>query len=192
MKNMINKILQVNISPDNNYPILIDDDNINNLEEKILKHTNANKFLIIISQKVEKLYGKYFNFKNVFKFVLKDGENEKNFKNYNKILEFALSKKLERKDAIIAIGGGVVGDLSGFVASTYLRGIDFIQIPTTLLAGIDSSIGGKTGINIAQGKNLVGAFHQPIAVFFDADTLLSLPDAEWKNGIGEGIKYAVL
>lgn len=189
---MINKILQVNISPDNNYPILIDDDNINNLEEKILKHTNANKFLIIISQKVEKLYGKYFNFKNVFKFVLKDGENEKNFKNYNKILEFALSKKLERKDAIIAIGGGVVGDLSGFVASTYLRGIDFIQIPTTLLACVDSSVGGKTAINTKFGKNLVGTFYQPKAVFCNINFLKTLDDRQFKTGLAEIIKYAFI
>ena len=92
---------------------------------------------------------------------------------------------------VVALGGGVVGDLAGFCASTFMRGIDFVQIPTTLLSAIDSSIGGKTGINLENGKNLLGCFWQPKLVYFDIATLNTLSDKEWKNGIGEGIKYAI-
>ena len=111
--------------------------------------------MVVISQKVYKLYGKTLGFGKDEIFVLKDGEKEKNFTNYKKVLNTALKMQLTRKDAIIAIGGGVVGDLAGFVASTYMRGIDYIQVPTTLLASVDSSVGGKVAINSKFGKNLV-------------------------------------
>lgn len=189
---MPDKKLYVNISPGINYPIFIDDSPIESLIDKITNYTNANRILVVISEKVNKLYGKKLNFKNSLKFVLKDGENEKNFKNYQKILNFALKNKLERKDAIIAIGGGVVGDLSGFVASTYLRGIDFIQIPTTLLSCVDSSVGGKTGINTDFGKNLVGSFYQPKAVFCNLNFLKTLDDRQFKTGLAEVLKYAFI
>lgn len=184
--------LCVNISPEKTYPIYINSSPIENLKDEILNHTKANKCLIIISQKVEKLYGSNFNFKNSFKYVLKDGEKEKNFKNYQKLLNFALKNKLERKDAIVAIGGGVVGDIAGFVASTYLRGIDFIQIPTTLLACVDSSVGGKTAINTNYGKNLVGTFYQPKAVFCNLNFLKTLDERQFKTGLAEIIKYAFI
>jgi len=189
---MLNKKLIVEISPDIKYPIFIDFDKIDSLEDKIFNHTKANKILLIISEKVNKLYGEKLNFKNSLKFVLKDGEKEKNFKNYKRILEFALKNRLERKDAIIAIGGGVVGDIAGFAASTYLRGIDFIQIPTTLLACVDSSVGGKVGINTDFGKNLVGAFYQPKAVFCNLNFLKTLDDRQFKTGLAEVIKYAFI
>ena len=139
---MSDREILVEISKDKKYPIFIDFDEIESLEGKIFRYTNANKILLVVSEKVDKLYGEKLNIKNGIKFVLKDGEKEKNFKNYQKILNFALKNRLERKDAIVAIGGGVVGDIAGFVAATYLRGIDFIQIPTTLLACVDSSVGG--------------------------------------------------
>lgn len=120
------------------------------------------------------------------------GEENKNFKTYENILETAARLKLTRGDIFAAAGGGVVGDITGFAASSYMRGVGVIQIPTTLLAGIDASIGGKTGLDMRAGKNLAGAFHQPLAVIFDTDTLNTLPDKEWQNGLGEGIKYAVL
>lgn len=189
---MLNKKLCVKISPDIEYPIFIDFEEIESLEKKIFDYTNANKILIIISEKVSKLYGKKLNFKNSIKFVLKDGEEQKNFKNYEKILNFALKNKLERKDAIIAIGGGVVGDIAGFVASTYLRGIDFIQIPTTLLACVDSSVGGKVAINTKYGKNMVGAFYQPKAVFCNLNFLKTLDERQFKTGLGEILKYAFI
>lgn len=189
---MLNKEICVKLSPDKSYPIFIDFDEIESLNEKILSYTKANKLLIIISEKVNKLYGKKLDFKNSIKFVLKDGEEQKNFKNYEKILNFALKNKLERKDAIVAIGGGVVGDIAGFVASTYLRGIDFIQIPTTLLACVDSSVGGKVAINTKYGKNLVGAFYQPNAVFCNLNFLKTLDERQFKTGLGEILKYAFI
>lgn len=192
MKIMLNKELNVEISPDRKYPIFINFDEIESLGEKVFNFTNANKILLVISEKVDKLYGNKLKFKNSIKFVLKDGEEQKNFKNYQKILNFALKNKLERKDAIIAIGGGVVGDIAGFAASTYLRGIDFIQIPTTLLACVDSSVGGKVGINTDFGKNLVGAFYQPKAVFCNLNFLKTLDERQFKTGLAEVLKYAFI
>lgn len=177
---------------DKSYPIFIDSQPIENLEKQVFEHTKANKVLVVISKKVDKLYGKKLKFKNSIKFVLKDGEKEKNFKNYQKILTFALKNKLERKDAIIAIGGGVVGDIAGFAASTYLRGIDFIQIPTTLLACVDSSVGGKTAVNTDFGKNLVGTFYQPKAVFCNLNFLKTLDERQFKTGLAEIVKYAFI
>lgn len=189
---MLNKEIYVKLSPDKSYPIFIDFDEIESLKEKIFSYTKANKLLIIISEKVNKLYGKKLDFENSIKFVLKDGEEQKNFRNYEKILNFALKNKLERKDAIVAIGGGVVGDIAGFIASSYLRGIDFIQIPTTLLACVDSSVGGKVAINTKYGKNLVGAFYQPNAVFCNLNFLKTLDERQFKTGLGEILKYAFI
>lgn len=177
---------------DKSYPIFIDSQPIENLKKQVFEHTKANKILVVISKKVDRLYGKKLRFKNSVKFVLKDGEKEKNLKNYQKILNFALKNKLERKDAIIAIGGGVVGDIAGFVASTYLRGIDFIQIPTTLLACVDSSVGGKTAVNTDFGKNLVGTFYQPKAVFCNLNFLKTLDERQFKTGLAEIVKYAFI
>lgn len=189
---MSNAQIYVNISPENNYPIFIDSSPLEEIGNEIFKYTKANKTLIIISEKVNKLYGKKLNIKNSIKYILKDGEKEKNFKNYEKILNFALKNKLERKDAVVAIGGGVIGDLAGFVASTYLRGIDFIQIPTTLLACVDSSVGGKVAINTKYGKNLVGAFYQPKAVFCNLNFLKTLDERQFKTGLAEVLKYAFI
>lgn len=191
MKTM-SSVIEVDISPDRKYPIFINSEPVENIEKEILKYTSANRFLVVISEKVNKLYGEKLNFKNSIKFVLKDGEEQKNFKNYQKILNFALHNRLERKDAIIAVGGGVVGDIAGFVASTYLRGIDFIQIPTTLLACVDSSVGGKTGINTDFGKNLVGSFYQPKVVFCNLNFLKTLDERQFKTGLSEVVKYAFI
>jgi 3-dehydroquinate synthase len=189
---MLNEKLIIEISSDKQYPVFINSDNFENLENQIFDYTQANKLLIVISEKVNKLYGAKLNFKNSIKYILKDGEEQKNFKNYQKILNFALKNKLERKDAIIAIGGGVVGDISGFVAATYLRGIDFIQIPTTLLACVDSSVGGKVGINTDFGKNMAGAFYQPKAVFCNLNFLETLDERQFKTGLSEVLKYAFI
>lgn len=184
--------ISVEITPDKTYPIFVDFDNIESIENKIFDYTSANKLLVIINEKVNKLYGERLNLKNSIKFVLKDGEKEKNFKNYQRILDFALKNKLERKDAIVAIGGGVVGDIAGFAAATYLRGIDFIQVPTTLLACVDSSVGGKVAINTDFGKNMVGAFYQPKAVFCNLNFLKTLDNRQFKTGLAEVIKYAFI
>lgn len=191
LQNNISQI-QIEVAPDKKYPIFIDSEPIKNLEAKIYSYTKANKVLLVVNEKVNRLYKDELNFKNSIKFVLKDGEDQKNFKNYQKILKFASENKLERKDAIVAIGGGVVGDMAGFAAATYLRGIDFIQIPTTLLACVDSSVGGKVGINTEFGKNLVGSFYQPKAVFCNLNFLKTLDDRQFKTGLAEIVKYAYI
>ncbi|CCY62531.1 3-dehydroquinate synthase [Clostridium sp. CAG:967] len=185
--------LSVNIkSEEKSYPIFIEDEDILLLKEKILSYVEGKKYLVVISQMVEKLYGKTLGFSKENVYVLKDGEKEKNFSNYKKITERALKMKLTRKDAIIAIGGGVAGDLAGFVSSTYMRGIDFIQVPTTLLACVDSSVGGKVAIDTDYGKNLVGAFYQPKVVFINPNFLKTLDDRQFKTGLGEVVKYSFI
>ena len=185
--------LSVNIkSEEKSYPIFIENEDISSLAKKIHDLTNNKKFLVVISEKVEKLYGQIFNIPKENKFILKDGEKEKNFKNLEKILNKALKIKLTRKDVIIAIGGGVVGDIAGFAASTYMRGIDFVQIPTTLLACVDSSVGGKTAIDTKFGKNLIGAFYQPKAVFINPKFLKTLDNRQFKTGLGEVVKYSFI
>ena len=126
------------------------------------------------------------------KYVFPAGETSKNAKTFIDILEFLASEKITRSDLLIALGGGVAGDITGFAASCYLRGIDFVQLPTTLLAAVDSSVGGKTAIDLEAGKNLAGAFYQPIAVICDTDTFMTLPEREKACGFAEVIKYAVL
>ncbi len=121
-----------------------------------------------------------------------DGETAKNLREAEKLYTRAIEFGLDRKSVVIALGGGVVGDLGGFVAATYLRGVPLIQIPTTLLAQVDSSVGGKTAVNHALGKNLIGAFHQPRAVFIDLQCLATLPEREIKSGLGEVVKYGVI
>jgi len=124
--------------------------------------------------------------------VLPAGEGTKDFAHYAKLSEDILSLGIERGTLLVALGGGVVGDLTGFTASTLLRGIDFVQIPTTLLAQVDSSVGGKTGINTPQGKNLVGAFHQPVLVLADIDVLETLPRRDFLAGYAEVVKYGLI
>jgi len=108
------------------------------------------------------------------------------------VYSFLASGRISRSDLILALGGGVTGDLAGYAAATWLRGVDFVQIPTTLLAQIDSSVGGKTGIDLAQGKNLVGAFHQPLMVLADPETLSTLPPEDFADGMAEAVKYAAV
>ena len=126
------------------------------------------------------------------KFVFPAGEKSKNLATYSAVVDFLSSERLSRSDVIVALGGGVVGDMSGFAAATYKRGMDYIQVPTTLLAMVDSSVGGKTGLDIAAGKNMIGAFHQPKAVFCDTDFLETLPEKWRMDGMGEVLKYAVM
>jgi len=120
------------------------------------------------------------------------GEAAKSVAVFGRVLEFLAEQRLDRGSVLFAVGGGVIGDLGGFAAAAYLRGIDFYQVPTTLLAMVDSSVGGKTGINIAAGKNLVGAFHQPKGVFVSTDLLQTLPHREFAAGMAEVIKYGLL
>ena len=129
---------------------------------------------------------------DVVSFVFPAGEASKCAATYLELLNFLAENKLTRTDMIVALGGGVVGDLAGFAAATYLRGIRFIQIPTTLLAAVDSSVGGKTAIDLSAGKNLVGAFYQPSLVVCDLNTLKTLPDTVFSDGCAEVIKYGIL
>lgn len=124
--------------------------------------------------------------------IVKNGESAKDLASAAEIYEFLTQNNVTRTDIIVALGGGVVGDLAGFIASTYLRGIPFVQIPTTLLAAIDSSIGGKTAVNIASGKNLVGSFYQPVRVLCDTLTLLTLSPETVSDGLAEAIKYGAI
>ncbi|MDR4518379.1 MAG: 3-dehydroquinate synthase [Nitrosomonas sp.] len=124
--------------------------------------------------------------------ILPDGEANKNWKTLNLIFDALLDNHCERTTTMLALGGGVIGDLTGFAAATYLRGVPFIQIPTTLLAQVDSSVGGKTGINHTLGKNMIGAFYQPRMVLADSATLDTLPDRELRAGIAEIIKYGLI
>ncbi|MGI5971882.1 MAG: 3-dehydroquinate synthase [Oscillospiraceae bacterium] len=128
----------------------------------------------------------------VHKYVIPNGEASKNLSVFADILEFLAGAGLSRSDIVIALGGGVVGDLAGFAASCYLRGVDLIQLPTTLLSAVDSSVGGKTGVDLKSGKNLAGAFWQPSLVVCDIDTLSSLPRSVFSEGLSECIKYGVI
>tara|TARA_B100000401_G_scaffold53471_1_gene31245 strand:+ start:915 stop:1979 length:1065 start_codon:yes stop_codon:yes gene_type:complete len=170
----------------------------NNFPKAILnKHLkNKNKILIITDDGIPKNHIKKLknaiNNKNVYIFSLKSGEKSKSFSSYQKILNKLFELKFDRSDIVIAFGGGVVGDITGFSAATYMRGIKYIQIPTTLLAQVDSSVGGKTAINVAQGKNLVGAFYNPSLVIVSTYFLNTLSDEEFKSGLGEVVKYALI
>ena len=153
---------------------------------------------IISNERVFDLYGrevvrslKAAGFKT-FNWLMPEGERYKSFPELVKAVTFLSENRFERNDLVLALGGGVVGDLAGFSAAVYLRGLSLIQVPTTLLSQIDSSVGGKTGINLAVGKNLVGAFHQPSSVFIDTETLKSLPPRELVSGFCEVVKQALI
>jgi 3-dehydroquinate synthase len=156
------------------------------------------RVLIISNKRVFRLYGndvvnslKESNFQ-IFEWLMSEGERFKSFRSLEKAVEFLGNNGFERNDLVVALGGGVVGDLAGFASAIYLRGIPFIQMPTTLLAQIDSSVGGKTGINLAVGKNMVGAFYQPPFVLIDTETLLTLPRRELVAGFCEMVKHGLI
>ncbi len=177
------------------YPIIIGEDLFSRVSELLLDFSSSSKYLIITDQNVSDLYLKSFTnklSKPFSLFTLVAGEESKNLNNFALICSFAAQKKIERIDTIIALGGGVVGDISGFVASTYERGINFIQVPTTLLSMVDSSIGGKVAINLPEGKNMLGTFYHPRAIITDVSTLRTLPERELKTGLAEILKYAFL
>jgi len=180
------------------YSIIIEDGLINSLA-MLLKKKNTNQQWIIISQQsIMKHYGNDLynqlndNGFNVKKVMIDEGESSKDIKIYMQIVSKLLESNCDRSSIILALGGGVVGDIAGFVASTYLRGIKYYQIPTTLLAMVDSSIGGKTGLNYLRTKNIIGTIYQPDAVLIDPQLLSTLPVDETISGIGEIIKYGAI
>lgn len=180
------------------YDVLIGSGILPQLGERIHAFSSAKKIAVISDSNVWPLYGKAVEevlsssgFKTL-NFVFPAGESSKNGNTYLEILNFLAENKLTRSDCIVALGGGVVGDLAGFVGATYLRGIAYVQVPTTLLSAVDSSVGGKTAIDLPSGKNLAGAFYQPRLVLCDTDTLDTLPEDIFRDGCAEVIKYAVL
>lgn len=153
--------------------------------------------VLVTNESVEPLYAESLTMtlgvnRNLTRVVLADGEAHKHLASIEQILSAALAARHERRSVFIALGGGVIGDMTGFAAACFLRGVDFIQVPTTLLAQVDSSVGGKTGVNHPVGKNLIGAFHQPVAVAIDLDTLTTLPDREYAAGMAEVVKYGLI
>ena len=190
--------VKIKIKNEIDYNILIKNGILKNSGKLIKKILNGNRVLIVTDEIVGRLYARKI-IKNLEKeniivsvCILKNGEANKNIEEISNIYSNLAQNELSRKDMIIALGGGVVGDMTGYAAATWMRGIDFIQIPTTLLACVDSSVGGKTGINIREGKNLVGAFHSPKLVIIDSETLISLPEREFKAGMSEIVKHALL
>lgn len=185
-------------APSGHYEVKIGAGLLPSLGAELRTCTGARRCAVISGENVFPLYGEAVlqslhaaGFKTA-DLVLPSGEATKNLLHYGEILSFLAGNRFTRTDCIVALGGGVTGDLAGFAAATYQRGISYVQVPTTLLAAVDSSVGGKTAIDLPEGKNQVGAFYQPALVLCDTDTLKTLPQRELMAGYAEVIKYAVL
>ena len=180
------KILNVDLG-DKSYPIYIGRDLLSD-KTCFEKHISGQQVMVVTNSTVAPIYLdkviKLLDKSNVEVTILPDGEQYKTLETANIIFDALLKAKFDRSATLIALGGGVVGDITGFAAASYQRGVNFIQIPTTLLSQVDSSVGGKTGVNHELGKNMVGAFHQPQAVIIDVDTLETLNDREFSAGMG--------
>lgn len=188
----------VTVNASTTYDILIGSGLLPTLGQEVSKLGKMKKICIVSETTVWPLYGKAARNAleqagfEVVSFIFPAGEASKNGQTWLELLNFLAENKLTRSDLIVALGGGVVGDLAGFAAASYLRGIRFVQVPTTLLAAVDSSVGGKTAIDLPAGKNLAGAFCQPSLVLCDIDTLNTLPDDVFQDGCAEVIKYGIL
>ena len=188
----------VNVTASRNYQVIIGAGLLQNIGINVSKVIKPCKAAIVSDSNVFPLYGQAAKTElqnagfEVVHFIIPAGEESKNGTVYLKLLNFLAESQLTRSDCLIALGGGVVGDMTGFAAATYLRGIAYIQVPTTLLAAVDSSVGGKTAIDLPAGKNLAGAFYQPRLVLCDTDTLNTLPEDIFRDGCAEVIKYGVL
>lgn len=188
------KILNVELA-DKSYPIYIGTDLLSS-NSVMTDHIEGKQVMIVTNTTIAPLYLEKlkavlegFNVESV---VLPDGEKFKTLETLNKVFDALLKAKFDRSSTLVALGGGVIGDITGFAASSYQRGVNFIQVPTTLLSQVDSSVGGKTGVNHELGKNMIGAFYQPKAVIIDVDTLDTLSDQEYSAGMAEVIKYGLL
>jgi len=190
------KLLNVQLG-DRSYPIYIGQ-NLLSDSQLVSKHITGNKVMVVTNTVVAPLYLEQViqslegGGKHVDVVTLPDGESHKNLETLNAIFDGLLSKKHGRDTSIVALGGGVIGDMAGFAASCYQRGVEFIQMPTTVLSQVDSSVGGKTAVNHSLGKNMIGAFYQPQAVLIDIDCLNSLPQREFAAGMAEVIKYGII
>ncbi len=191
-------MITVNVNASKEYEILIDNNLLKDTGELVCNVYPPCKAVIITDDIVDSFYAGTVQTPleksgfSTHKYVFKNGESSKSVQTLTDILEFLAQCKLSRSDLIIALGGGVVGDIAGFCASIYLRGIKFVQIPTTFLSAIDSSVGGKTGVNLESGKNLAGAFWQPSLVICDYSTLNTLPEDVFASGVAEAVKYGVI
>jgi len=181
------KTIRVNLDK-NSYDITFDN-SLSALKEFMAKY---NKVVLVTDENVNRLYGKLFEGLVTAKLVLPAGESTKSKDNLFWLYERFIETGITRTDLIVAFGGGVIGDLTGFAASTFMRGIAYIQVPTTLLAQVDSSVGGKTAIDLPQAKNIVGSFYQPKAVFINTNFLKTLPPRIYSDGMAEVIKYGVI
>lgn len=182
------KIVRVATTP--SYEVRIGRGLLASIDEATRGHSTR---AVLTDENVAKLHGKSLaGFANVPSFALEPGEDSKTFVALERVLEFIAQNKLDRGSVLVALGGGVVGDLGGLAAALYMRGIPFVQVPTTLLAQVDSSVGGKTAVNLTAGKNLAGAFHQPALVVADTSTLATLSADEFRSGLGEVLKTALL
>lgn len=184
--------------PQNSYNVHVASGSLNRVGETIKNLPIGKKILLVSNPEIFNFYGqitidslKKAGFQ-VNYHLIPAGESYKNLHSITQIYDSALSHQLERSSTMLALGGGVVGDMTGFAAATWLRGINFIQVPTSLLAMVDASIGGKTGVNHPQGKNLIGAFYQPKLVFIDPLVLKTLPEREFRAGMAEVIKYGII
>ncbi len=194
----MNSMGTVKVSASKEYTVHIGSGILESIGERVKEIKRPCRVVLISDDTVYALYGDKAKKSltdsgySVCEYVFSHGEEAKSLENFGKIMEFCAENSITRTDLFVALGGGVTGDLTGFVASAYLRGVDFIQIPTTVLAMVDSSVGGKTAINLKAGKNLCGAFYQPIAVFADCDTLKTLPEEIFNEGCAEIIKYGMI
>ncbi len=177
------------------YPIFVGQDLIGD-PGFFLPHIRGRQAMIVTNTTVGPLYLETLKHGleglEISEVVLPDGEEYKTLATLNKVFDALLERRFDRRCTLVALGGGVVGDITGFAAASYQRGVDFVQVPTTLLAQVDSSVGGKTGVNHSLGKNMIGAFHQPRCVIADTRTLDSLPDRELSAGLAEVIKYGLI
>ena len=188
----------ITVQASESYPIYMERGILEQCGALIRQATHANTLAVITDDTVQALYGEKLTVCleqsgfSVVQFAFPHGEASKCADTLLQIYAFLVEHHITRTDCLVALGGGVVGDITGFAAATYLRGVDYIQIPTTLLAQIDSSVGGKTAIDLPSGKNLVGAFKQPNCVICDPATLETLPPAFVSDGMGEAIKYGMI
>lgn len=191
-------MIRIPVKASRDYEVLVERGLLDRAGEIVCRVTRAQTVALVAGENVYPLYGARVTASleaaglRVLPFVITPGESSKTLETYGALLCFLSENRLTRSDALIALGGGVTGDLTGFAAATYQRGVDFVQIPTTLLAMVDSSVGGKTAVDLPTGKNQVGAFWQPAAVLCDPDTLRTLPEAEYRCGSAEVLKYGVL
>ena len=189
---------KITVRASGTYDILINKGGLSNIGQALKERFKSCTIAILSDDKVFPLYGKVVTDAlkaagfSTMSYVIPNGEQSKTLDNVTAFIDRMVQAQVTRTDMVLALGGGVVGDMAGFAAAIYLRGIPYIQVPTTLLAAVDSSVGGKTAVDISAGKNLVGAFHQPVLVYLDTETLKTLDPAVMRDGFAEVIKYGII